>query len=42
MDDVVLIPGRGNRDFFSPTYPVWLWGPPSLLFSGYWRFFSWG
>jgi len=27
-------PGRGQRLFSSPNHPDWLWGPPSLLFSG--------
>jgi hypothetical protein len=24
----------GKRDFSTPKHPDWLWGPPSLLFSG--------
>jgi len=27
-------PGRHKRYFSSPKHPDWLWGPPSLLFSG--------
>jgi hypothetical protein len=28
----------GEREFFSsPYHPGWLWGPPRLLYNGYWR-----
>jgi hypothetical protein len=30
-----LNPFRGNRFFFSPKCSDWVWGQPSLLFSGY-------
>jgi hypothetical protein len=26
----------GSRNFSSPRHPDWLWGPPNLLFNGYW------
>jgi hypothetical protein len=32
-------PGKDERFFWSPKRPGRLWGPPSLLFSGHWRFF---
>jgi hypothetical protein len=22
--------------FYAPNHPDWFWGPPSLLFNGYW------
>jgi hypothetical protein len=28
-------PGEGRKFFFSPRRPVWLWGSPGPLFSGY-------
>ena len=31
-------PYRGKGFFSSPKHPDWLWGPPSLLFNGYWGF----
>jgi hypothetical protein len=31
-----------TRIFSSPRRPDRLWGPPSLLFNGYYRFFPWG
>lgn len=37
-----LVPGRGKRVFISPKHPVWHWGSPSLLFTGYGGFFSHG
>jgi len=33
---------RGWEFFSSPPRPDRLWGPPSLLYSGYRRFFPWG
>jgi hypothetical protein len=38
-----LIPGRGKRTISSLKCPDWHWGPPSLLFNGYWKCFPpWG
>jgi hypothetical protein len=37
-----LIPGRCKRFFSFPQHPDQLWGPPSLLSSGYWGLFRWG
>ena len=34
-----LNPGRGKRFFSFTNCPDWLWGPPILLFSGYWGSF---
>jgi len=36
------IPGRDNRFFSSPKLADRLWGPASLLFTGYHWLFSWG
>jgi hypothetical protein len=32
-------PGKDKRLFSSPKCPAQLWGPPSLLFNGYWGSF---
>jgi hypothetical protein len=37
LDDRGLIPGRAKVFLFWPLCPDRLWGPPSLLSSGYWR-----
>jgi len=44
MDWVIRdsIPGKGKRFFSSSKHPDQLWGPPSLLFSGYQGSFSGG
>jgi hypothetical protein len=42
LDDRGSIPDRGRGFFFSPLRPDWLWGPPSLLFNGYWGPFPGG
>jgi hypothetical protein len=39
---VGLSPFRGWEFFPSPPHPDRLWGPPSLLFNGYWGLFCWG
>jgi len=31
-----LSSGMGNRFYFFPLRPGWLWNPPSFLFKGYW------
>jgi len=36
LDDCDLIPSGGMNDFFLPSHPEQLWGPYSLLSSGYW------
>jgi hypothetical protein len=33
------IPDSGKRFFSTPQHPGWLWGPPSLLYNGYWHSF---
>jgi hypothetical protein len=33
--------GMGKRLFISPKCPDWQWNPYNLLFSMYWRLFSW-
>ena len=33
-------PGWVNNFFSSQKYPHWLWGPPSLIFSGYFGRFA--
>jgi len=30
---------HSSKKFFSPKGPHWLWGPPNLLFNGYWELF---
>jgi hypothetical protein len=35
----VLISVTGKRLFSFPKHPDQLWGPPNLLFNGYWQFF---
>jgi hypothetical protein len=42
MDARGSISDRGNRFFSTPQHPDRLWGPPSLLFSGYRRFIPQG
>jgi hypothetical protein len=42
LDCLGSIPGRGKRFFSSPRCPDQLWGPPSLLFSGYLGVKWWG
>jgi hypothetical protein len=39
-DNCGLIPGRNKRTFSCSKHPDWLWGPLSLLFSGYWIGYS--
>jgi hypothetical protein len=39
-DDWGSIPDR--EFFFQSLHPDWLWGPPSLLFNGYWGSFPQG
>jgi len=36
------VSGMGKRFIFSPKPSHWLWGPPSLLFNGYWGFIACG
>jgi len=36
LDDQGLNPDRGWKFSSLPSCPGCLWGPPSLLFSGYW------
>jgi hypothetical protein len=40
LDGLGLIPDTGKILFFSVIY-IWLWGPLSLLPSGYWGLFPW-
>jgi hypothetical protein len=44
LDSQDLIPDRGKRFFSTPKCPDQLWGPPSLLISGYQELFpgGWG
>jgi hypothetical protein len=42
LDGWRSIPGTGKRIFFSPQHPDLIWGPPSLISSGYWRLFPRG
>jgi hypothetical protein len=39
-EDLGSIPSRDKRFFSSPQSLDQLWGPPSLLFNGYWQLFS--
>jgi hypothetical protein len=39
LDGRGSIPSRDKRYFFSPQCPDQLWGPPTLLSSGYWGLF---
>jgi hypothetical protein len=40
VDDRVSIPVKGKGLFSSPLLPFPLWGPPILLFNGYYFFLS--
>jgi hypothetical protein len=42
LDDWGSIPGGGKGFFLHPLCPDRLWGPPSLLYNGYWGSFARG
>jgi hypothetical protein len=45
LDDWVIevrSPAEVKGFFFQSLYPERLWGPPSLLYSGYQKSFPWG
>jgi hypothetical protein len=37
LDGQGLLPYRGRGFFLWSLLPGWLWGPPSILYNGYWE-----